>query len=223
MVNKTALVFGSTGLVGNLLLKELLASDKYDSIKIFVRKPAEITHPKITEYIVNFQNVASFEDKIKGDDLFICLGTTIKKAGSIKIMEEIDCDLPVSITSAACKNGVKRLAVVSSIGANHSSSNYYLKIKGKMEEGIMKYYFENTAIVRPSMLLGERKEKRSGENAGKIFMKIFNPLLYGKMKKYRSIQARDVAKAMISLLSRDQVKTIYESDELQLIANRYKQ
>ncbi len=223
MVNKTALVFGSTGLVGNLLLKELLASDKYDSIKIFVRKPAEITHPKITEYIVNFQNVASFEDKIKGDDLFICLGTTIKKAGSIKIMEEIDCDLPVSITSAACKNGVKRLAVVSSIGANHSSSNYYLKIKGKMEEGIMKYYFENTAIVRPSMLLGERKEKRSGENAGKIFMKIFSPLLYGKMKKYRSIQARDVAKAMISLLSRDQVKTIYESDELQLIANRYKQ
>jgi uncharacterized protein YbjT (DUF2867 family) len=221
MVSKTAVVFGSTGLVGNLLLEELLASGKYDSIKIFVRKPAEITHPKITEYIVNIQDVASFEDMIKGDDLFICLGTTIKKAGSIKIMEAVDCDLPVSITSAAFKNGVKRLAVVSSIGANPSSSNYYLKIKGKMEEGIMKYYFENVAIVRPSMLLGERKEKRSGEIAGKIFMKLFNPILNGKMKKYRSIHARDVARAMISILSRDQVKVIYESDELQFIASLY--
>lgn len=223
MENKTAVVFGSTGLVGNLLLEELLASDKYDSIKIFVRKPAEITHPKITEYIVDFQSVASFEEKINGDDLFLCLGTTIKKAGSIKKMEEIDRDLPVSIASAASKKGVKGLAVVSSIGANPSSTNYYLRIKGEMEDGILKYTFENIAIVRPSMLLGDRKEKRAGETVGKIAMKFFNPLLNGKIKKYRSIQARDVAKAMISLLSRDQVKTIYESDELQLIANRYKQ
>jgi uncharacterized protein YbjT (DUF2867 family) len=223
MVNKTAVVFGSTGLVGNLLLDELLASEKYDSIKTFVRQATEIAHPKIKEYIVDFHEIASFEDKIKGDDLFLCLGTTIKKAGSIKIMEEIDRDLPVSIAAAAFKNGIKRLAVISSIGANPSSSNYYLRIKGEMENEILKNNFENIAIVRPSMLLGDRREKRSGEMAGKIVMRLFNQLLYGKMKKYRSIHAGDVAKAMVSLLSRDQVKQIYESDELQLIANRYKQ
>jgi len=220
MENRTAIIFGSTGLIGNLLLEKLLASEQYNSVKIFVRQSTEIILPEVSEFIVDFQEIASFEEKITGDDLFICLGTTIKKAGSIKKMEEIDRDLPGSIAEAALKNGVKRVAVVSSIGANSSSSNYYLRIKGEMENEILKCKFENIAIVRPSMLLGNRKEKRGGESVGKIAMKFFNPLLTGKMKKYRSIDAKDVATAMISLLSRDQVKAIYESDELQLIANR---
>ena len=155
-----------------------------------------------------------------GDDVFICLGTTIKKAGSVKKMEEIDRDLPVMLASAAASNGVKRIAVVSSIGANTESANYYLRIKGEMEQEILKLKFENTAILRPSMLLGDRKEKRPGELAGKVVMKVFNPLLMGKMKKYRGIHGRDVARAMIAILQSKNVKNIYESDELQLIANK---
>ena len=156
---------------------------------------------------------------MKGDDIFICLGTTIKKAGSVKKMEEVDRDLPVALATVASANGVKRIAVVSALGANPRSSNYYLRIKGEMERDIQKLKFENIAIVRPSLLLGERKEKRAGEFIGKMVMKTFKPVLIGKMKKYRGIHGKDVAKAMIAILQKPQVKTVYESDELQRVAN----
>jgi uncharacterized protein YbjT (DUF2867 family) len=221
MNNKTAILFGSTGLIGNLLLEELVQSAIYQTVKIFVRQSAEIAHPKIQELLADFSNPDSFLDQIKGDDVFICLGTTIKKAGSIKRMEEIDRDLPVMIASAASRNAVKRIAIVSSIGAKPTSSNYYLRIKGEMENEILKLKFENIAIVRPSMLLGERKEKRAGESAGRIVMKVFHPFLLGKMKKYRGIHGRDVARVMIAILQEDQKKNIYESDELQRIADMH--
>jgi uncharacterized protein YbjT (DUF2867 family) len=161
MNKRTALIFGSTGLIGNLLLEELIQSEEYREILIFVRQAIDISQLKVREIIVDFANPASFSDQIKGDDIYICLGTTIKKAGSIKKMEEIDRDLPVVIASLASANGVKRIAVVSALGANMESSNYYLRIKGEMERDIQKLKFENIAIVRPSLLLGERKEKRA--------------------------------------------------------------
>lgn len=219
MNKKTALIFGSTGLIGNLLFDELIHLSDYQEIKIFVRQPVGISHPRVQEFTVDFSDIDSFSEEIKGDDLFICLGTTIKKAGSIKKMEEIDRDLPIKIAAMASTNGVKKIAVVSSLGANAGSKNYYLRIKGEMEQEILKLNFENIAIVRPSMLLGERKEKRAGEMIGKIVMKTFKPLLIGKMKKYRGIHSRDVAKAMIAILQKEPVKTVYESDELKLIAS----
>ena len=219
MKNKTALVFGSTGLIGNLLLEEIILSDSYSGVKIFVRQPTGISIAKVKEFAVDFSDTDTFSKQIKGDDLFICLGTTIKKAGSVRKMEEIDRDLPIKIAEMASTNGVKKVAVVSSIGASAGSKNYYLRIKGEMEQEILKLNFENIAIVRPSMLLGERKEKRAGEMVGKIVMKTFKPLLIGKMKKYRGIHGRDVAKAMIAILQKEPVKTVYESDELQLIAD----
>jgi uncharacterized protein YbjT (DUF2867 family) len=222
MNKRTAIIFGATGLIGNLLLEELLRSEEYLTIKIFIRQPVEISNNKIEEFVVDFSNPETYLPAIQGDDLFICLGTTIKKAGSIKKMKEIDCDIPVIIATAAVTNGVKKLAIVSSIGAAPGSSNYYLRIKGEMEQEILKLKFENIAIVRPAMLLGERKEKRTGEIAGKIVMKVFHPLLLGKMKKYRAIQAGDVAKAMIVILQKNTGKNIYESDELQKQAQEYK-
>jgi uncharacterized protein YbjT (DUF2867 family) len=218
MSKRTALIFGSTGLIGNLLLEELIQSDEYQEILIFVRQTIDLYQFKVKELVVDFSNPASFSEKITGDDVYICLGTTIKKAGSVKKMEEIDKDLPVAIASFASANGVKRIAVVSSIGANAESANFYLRIKGEMEREICKLKFENTAIVRPSILLGERKEKRAGELVSKVVMKTVNPLLVGKMKKYRGIHGRDVARAMITILQKPQVKTVYESDELKRIA-----
>jgi uncharacterized protein YbjT (DUF2867 family) len=220
MSQRKALIFGSTGLIGNLLLEELILSAEYSEIKTFVRQPTGVSEIKVQEFAVDFSNPDSYSNLITGDDIFICLGTTIKKAGSVKKMEEIDRDLPVRIASTASANGVKRIAVVSSIGANPGSSNYYMRIKGEMEREIMKLKFENTAIVRPSMLLGERKERRAGETAGKVVMKIVNPLLVGKMKKYRGIHGRDVARAMIDILKKDPVKIVYDSDELQQIASQ---
>lgn len=214
MEQKTALIFGATGLVGNLLLEELVKSGKYSLIKIFVRQPAGITSDGIEEVITDFSNSGSFSSKLNGNDLFICLGTTIKKAGSVANMEKVDRDLPVLITELAKANGVERIAVVSSIGADPGSKNYYLRIKGEMEEGILKSGINKIVIARPSMLLGDRKERRVGEIAGKIVMKTVSPLLAGKLTKFRAIHGRDVARALIVLLDRETDKKIFESDEL---------
>jgi uncharacterized protein YbjT (DUF2867 family) len=215
MNKKTALVFGSTGLVGNLLLEELVDSERYSAIRIFVRQSTGISVPGVEEIITDFSDSENLAPKITGDDLFICLGTTIKKAGSVENMEKIDRDLPVKIAQMARSNGVKNIAAVSSIGASADSKNYYLRIKGEMEEGIMMLDFENITIVRPSMLLGERKERRTGELVGKVVMKAFKPVLTGKLRKYRAIHGRDVARAMIITLEQKPGKKIYESDEIQ--------
>lgn len=217
MGKRSAIVLGATGLVGNLLLEELEKTGNYSSIKIFVRQTAGISSHGVEEIITDFSNIQGLGAEIKGDDLFICLGTTIKKAGSVSNMEKIDRDLPVEIAHLARQNGVKRIAVVSSIGADPASKNYYLRIKGEMEEGILTAGFKKTVIVRPSMLMGERKEKRAGEIAGKVVMKVIKPVLAGKLLKYRAIHGRDVARAMIMLLDKDTGKNIFESDELQKI------
>lgn len=218
MAQKVALIFGATGLVGNLLLEELEKSGKYSLIKIFVRQSSGISSPGIEEIITDFSFPENIFSKLNGDDLFICLGTTIRKAGSVANMEKVDRDLPLLITGQAKANGIKRIAVVSSVGADPGSKNYYLRIKGEMEEGVLKSGVDKTVIARPSMLLGDRKEKRVGEIAGKIVMKTVSPLLSGKLIKFRAIHGRDVARAMITLLDREGDKKIFESDELKSAA-----
>ena len=219
MEKRKAIVFGGTGLVGRALIDELHKSDNYDEVKVFIRAKAGLAEAsKIKEFVVDFDHPESFTGNLTGDDLFISLGTTIKKAGSVSRMEQIDRDLPVSLARSARDNGVKRIAVVSSIGADKHSSNYYLRIKGEMEQGIMDLDFETTAIVRPSLLLGARKERRIGEQAGKAVMKILGFFLVGKYRKYRGIDGRDVAKALVSVLQKSPGREIYESDKLQKIA-----
>jgi uncharacterized protein YbjT (DUF2867 family) len=221
MSERSAIVFGGTGLVGRAVIDELVKSPIYDTIRIFTRNKTEfVTSFKVKEFVIDFDHPDSFSELVRGDDIFICLGTTIKKAGSIKRMEEIDRDLPVTIAGLASENQVKRLAVVSSIGADASSSNYYLRIKGEMEDKISGFDFETIAIVRPSLLLGERKEKRFGESLAKFIMKESGILLFGKFRKYRAIEGRAVAMAMVQILNNTVGKAIYESDSLQQIADK---
>jgi len=221
MGSGTAVIFGATGLVGNLLLEELINSDNYKVIKIFVRQSTGISNPRVEEIITNFSLPDSYSEKITGDNLFICLGTTIKKAGTVANVEKIDRDLPAMLAEAAFKNGIKRIAVVSSLGADTTSKNYYLRIKGEMEESILKLGFEKAVIVRPSILLGERKEKRAGEIVGKVVMRAIQPVFTGKYRKYRPIHGRDVAKAMISLLEKDTEKKIFENEEVKELTRPY--
>ncbi len=219
MTGRTAIIFGGTGLVGKALTEELANSGLYENINSFTRrKPEHANLLKVNNLVVDFLNPESFSEQIKGDDIFICLGTTIRKAGSVKKMEEIDRDLPVLLAKYAYNNGARRLAVVSSIGADTDSSNYYLRIKGEMEQDIMNINFETIAIARPSILLGKRDETRFGESAGKVFMKAFSCLFFGNLRKYRAIEGKVVAKALIAIIRSETGKKIYESDQLQRLA-----
>ncbi len=214
MVNKTAIVFGATGLTGSALVNELIQNMRYTAVKVFARRDLEIEHIKLIEHIVNIEKPGEYRDLIKGDDLFICLGTTMRKAGSVKRMEETDRDLPLAIAKTALLNGVRNIAVVSSIGANPASRNYYSRIKGELEQSILSMQFKRKVIVRPSILLGKRGELRILESAGKGLVKALGFLLRGKRKKYRGIKAAVVARAMVRAVNESSGKEIYESDEL---------
>jgi uncharacterized protein YbjT (DUF2867 family) len=217
-MKKHALVFGGTGLVGSYLLEELAGDPGYDSITSCVRTPKSAQNSRVKEVVVDFDKLKDNRLLFQADEVFICLGTTIKKAGSVSNMEKIDRDLPVEIAQMAREGGVKKLAVVSSIGANESASNYYLRIKGEMEHGIRTFDFENIVIVRPSIILGNRKEKRFGESVGRALIKSLGFLLIGRLRRYRGIHARTIAKAMINIFKQDLQEVIYESDELSDLA-----
>lgn len=214
MENRTAVVFGATGLIGRYLVEELIISMRYSAIKVFVRRPLHLEHIKVIEKTVDIADIDSYGDMITGDDLFICLGTTIRKAGSVSRVEELDRILPFKIASKARLNGIKRIAVVSSIGADSGSRNYYSRIKGLMESDILSLGFKRAVMVRPSLLLGKRDEFRLMEGLAKFFMVGLGFLFSGKLKIYKAIHGRVVARAMIYLTGIEEDRTIYLSDEL---------
>jgi len=218
-MTKTALVFGGTGLVGKYLIKLLCKSEQYVKVVSFSRKPCGYSHPILTERISELDNLAKISGEIIGHDLFCCLGTTIEKAGSKENFRKVDFYMPVELATIASNNKIQNLIVVSSIGADDQSASYYLRTKGKMEIRIMQCAVPKISIVRPSILLGPRKEFRFGEEVGKFVMKLVSPLMLGKFKKYRGIHAETVAMAMLAIASNDEADDeVYESDELVIIA-----
>lgn len=214
----TALVFGGTGLTGKFVIEHLLNDKDYEIVKVFVRKEIKIQHGKLRQIVIDADNLEHHSDEITGDHLFCCIGTTIKKAGSKDVFHKIDHDLVERIAKTASNNKVKSFVVISSIGANHLSRNFYLNTKGQMEESIKTFKFNNLSIVRPSMLLGLRPEKRTGEEIAKKLYKLINPLLFGPFKKYRAIHASTVAQAMIKLAKEQHGCSIVESDQLKTLA-----
>lgn len=212
---KTALVFGFTGLVGGILTNLLLEDERYSKVKVFLRKRNDFKHPKLEVVVNELENINEIEKEIKGDDLFCCLGTTMKKAGSKTEFEKVDLHLPVTIARIASRNGVNKFLVVSSIGAAKKSSGFYLRTKGRMEEAIVKFPFGQISIFRPSLLLGKRSELRRGEVFGRFLALSMGFLLKGPLKKYRPIHAEKVARAMIRLANMLNAPVIYESDKIE--------
>ncbi len=217
-MQKTALVFGATGLVGSFLVNELAENEIYEKVKVFNRRKQHYTHNKISEIQVDFDKISEYIHEFKGHDAYCCLGSTLKKAGSKENFFKIDHDLPLEIAKICSTNDVGSFIAISSIGANSGSSNYYLRTKGLMELHIQELDFDQLAFVRPSMLVGPRKEFRFGELFGKIIMAPINYLLVGKLIKYRSIHSKTVAKAMIQIANMPMDKLFYESDELSELA-----
>ena len=191
---KTALLLGATGLVGGQLLEQLLAHPAYDTVVALNRRPLDLQHHKLRQEVIDFDRPDA--GKIRGDDLFCALGTTLRKAGSKEAQYRIDCTYPAEIGRIARQNGVRQYLLVSSVGADAQSANFYLKTKGELEEKIKALQFDMFVSARPSFLLGDRQEFRLGERIGIILAKAFNPVI---PRKYRAIQARQVAKALIEL------------------------
>jgi uncharacterized protein YbjT (DUF2867 family) len=216
---KTAIILGASGLVGNEVLIQLIADTDFEKIKLFVRKPLSINHPRLEQHIVNFDDVESFKHLIAGHVLFCCLGTTIKTAGSQEAFKKVDHHYPLAFAKIAKQNGVKKYLIISSIGAEKNSSSFYLRTKGEIEFDLSNLNFESLIIVRPSMLLGNRNGFRLGESIGKMVMKAISFLFIGNLKRYKAIEARDVAKAMVKISKTNTLGiTIAQSDKLMEIA-----
>ena len=215
---KTALVFGSSGLVGSHLVRLMNKNSNYEKIKLFVRSTSEIKTSKIEIINTDFNNLSNHKEDINGDDCFFCIGTTKKNTPDKDEYRRIEYDIPVEIAKIAKSNSINSFFYVSSGFADSKSSSAYLKNKGQVEEELIKLNFSILGIMRPSFLVGNRKEKRPGEEVGIFFFKIFSPLLLGPLKKMRPIQSEKVAKVMIKVASENLKKTIFESNEIAELA-----
>ena len=211
---KTALVFGSSGLVGSHLVRLMNKNSNYEKIKLFVRSTSEIKTSKIEIINTDFNNLSNHKEDINGDDCFFCVGTTKKKTPDKDEYRRIEYDIPVEIAKIAKSNSINSFFYVSSGFADPKSSSAYLKNKGQVEEELIKLNFSILGIMRPSFLVGNRKEKRPGEEVGIFFFKIFSPLLLGPLKKMKPIQSEKVAKVMIKVANENLKKTIFESNEI---------
>ena len=217
---KTALVFGSSGLVGGHLLNQLIQNDNYNKIKIFVRSEPKNHNPKIEIIKTDFNNLENHKEDIKGDDCFFCIGTTKQNSPDKNEYRRVELDIPKKIAQIAKSNSVNSFVFVSSGYADPKSSGDYLKFKGEVEEELKRLNFPKLGIMRPSFLLGDRKEKRVGEKIGIFVFKLLSPLFLGPLKKMKPIHSETVAKAMIKIANENLRKTIFESNEIVEITSR---
>jgi uncharacterized protein YbjT (DUF2867 family) len=196
---RKATVIGASGLIGNLLLQQLLADDYYNEIHTMVRKPMLIQNPKLTEHIIDFGDTAAYDAPISGaETVFSAIGTTMKNVkGDRDAYRKIDYDIPVHAARAAARFGVYNFVLVSSVGADAAdNNNFYLKLKGIVEETIAKESIPQLLIFRPSLLLGNRPEKRLAERVAQFLAPALSIFLMGKWRQYKPIAAHDVATAM---------------------------
>ena len=218
-MNKTAILLGSSGLVGSQLLTLLLNSQAYTQIILFNRKVSFVKHPKIKEIIVDFSQPQSYKNAIKCDVIFCCIGSTKAKTPNSADYRKVDYDIPLLFAQEGFKNGVQAFHLVSSLGANAKASNSYLKLKGEVENAIKKVNLNSLYIYQPSFLLGNRLENRGLEKFISFLVRLVNPLLIGDFKKYRGIQAQTVAQAMLNTsLKSPTGNHIYTSDKIKNLA-----
>ena len=211
---KTALVFGSSGLIGQHLLNQLIKNENYNKIKIFVRSKPEINDPKIEIIKTDFNNLQNHKEDIKGDDCFFCIGTTKKNSPDKNEYRRVELHIPKEIAKIAKANSLNSFVFVSSGYADSKSSGDYLKYKGLVEEELKELNFPKLGIMRPSFLLGDRKEKRIGEKIGIFVFNLLSPLFLGPLKKMKPIHSEIVARSMIKFANEDLKKNTFESNEI---------
>jgi len=217
--SKIAILFGASGLIGRFCLDFLLASSTYNKVLIFVRKPLGIVDDRLEEHVIDFEKLSTYQHLIKGDDLFCCLGTTMKKAGSEEAFRRVDYTYTYQLAELAAKNKVNQLLLVSALGADKDSLFFYNRVKGELEAEVKLMPFWAVHIFQPSLLLGERNENRWGEALAQRLGRGIDRLMGGMLTKYRPVEADVVAKAMIIAAQKlEKGVHIYSSSLLQELA-----
>ncbi|PJJ58806.1 NAD-dependent epimerase/dehydratase family protein [Hymenobacter chitinivorans] len=196
-LQKTALIAGASGLVGSQLLPLLLASDRYAKVIAVGRRPVPMVHPKLEQRVLDMDQLEQHRLSLIADDVFCCLGTTMRQAGSKQAFYKVDYLYVVKLAALTAANFAAQFMVVSAMGAAADSRFYYNRVKGEMEDAVRQLPFRAIHIFRPSLLLGERAEKRAGERIGAVLLSVLRPLLLGPLRKYRGVPAAAVAQAML--------------------------
>lgn len=217
-MTRKAILLGASGLIGKSLLTQLLNSPDFGEVLAIGRRTLNMEHPKLKELIVDFDHIAQYAADIKGDVVFCCLGTTNSKTPDKIQYKKIDYQYPLDIGSIAQNNGATAYHLVSSMGADVNSSLFYPKTKGEVERDLKAIPFKSIYIYRPSLLDGNRDEKRTAEKLMIGLMRFLNPLLIGGLKKYRSIKIETVASAMLKESLTDKKGVfIYSSDQIEAL------
>lgn len=221
MHNKTAIVLGATGLTGSLLLQELLQDDDYACVKIFARRSLQsmgIEHPKIQEFIGDITELQRFKEDFIGDEVFCCIGTTKAKTPDAELYHAIDVGIPTTAAKLAKTNGIGCFAVVSAMGADSNSRITYNRLKGEMEQGVQNANIPHTYILRPSLIFGDRFEKRFTEDVGNLLFKGLRPVMVRALKKYRPIAAQHIASALLVVAKQRPAGGVILSDDIERLA-----
>lgn len=216
---KTAILLGGTGLTGSLLLDKLIADPTYTKIILLSRRESGINSPRVREYVGDLFQLEKYKEVFKADEVFCCVGTTSAKTSDRDVYKAIDFGIPVSASRLARENKIPTFIVMSSMGANPRSKIFYSRTKGEMEEAVLAQNISHTYILRPSLILGKRDEKRIGERAGAILLKMAQIFLHGRFRKYRSIEAGCIADAMMELARTLPDMRIVPSDIIQNLGN----
>ena len=215
---KTAIILGATGLTGNTLLHLLLEDVRYETIKLFSRKSVNISSDKIEEHIGDILDLEGFKPEFNAKEVFCCIGTTKLKTPDRKLYRRIDFGIPVEAARMCKANGIDALIVISAMGADSNSRIFYNRVKGEMEEEVLRTGVSRTHILQPSLISGHRKERRLGEWMAKQLFKVFDVILVGPLKKYRSVHPEEIAKCMLQLANKAHESGRISSHEIKKMA-----
>ncbi|QED38374.1 NAD-dependent epimerase/dehydratase family protein [Antarcticibacterium arcticum] len=217
---KTAILLGATGLTGGILLQKLLKDPAYGKVVLFSRSSVAVKDEKIEEHLIDLFKLEEYGELFNADVVFCCIGTTKSKTPDEDTYRKIDYGIPVAAAKLCNENGIETFEVISSMGSSPGSKVFYNRIKGEMEEAVLAQNITNTYIFQPSLIAGDRVEKRFFENLAKNALKVLNFVLVGPLKKYRSIHPEIIARAMIQVDKHGFKHTRIQSNEIREIAEK---
>ncbi|WP_159021992.1 NAD(P)H-binding protein [Formosa sp. L2A11] len=220
-MGKTAIVLGATGLTGEIVLQKLLKDSSYSRIVLFSRSSCGVKHSKITEYLIDLFELDSYKTLFRGDVVFCCIGTTKSKTPDKAMYHKIDYGIPVAAANLCNKNNIKHFICISALGADSKSKVFYNRTKGEMEAVVLSLNIKNTYLLQPSLITGSREEFRLGESIGKVLMHVLSLLFIGKFKKYKPIQSKTIASAMLWLAAHSYELQCIPSENIKEIAKTY--